>query len=273
MRDLAARRWRNAGVLLAATLFTWVVYAGYAVFLRDTSFISGWALLCCIVALAAFNVRKKLPFLALGKASTWLQWHMYLGLWSMVLFAAHLAFHLPNGRLETILASLYVVIAGSGVVGAVLSRAFAATLTRQGESVIYERIPALRASLQTKAEELVLQAARANSETLTRFYSQKLMRFLAGPRNIPAHLIGSDRALHTLLSEINVMRPYMMDQELKILDQLTQIVRTKDLLDFQYARQGLLKLWLFVHMPLTVSLLIFGLVHLSVVYAFIGAVQ
>ena len=273
MRQLAIRRWRNAGLLTAVSAVTLVVYASYAVFLRDTSFISGWALLCCIVALAAFNVRKKLPFLALGKASTWLQWHIYLGLWSLVLFAAHLGFEIPNGRLEVTLALLYVLITVSGIFGSIISRTYAPALIRQGESVIYERIPAIRASLQTQAEELVLRAVQANAETISEFYSRKLLRFLTGPRNVLAHIIGSDHPLHALLSEINVMRPYMVDKELKIMDQLANIVRAKDCLDFQYARQGLLKLWLFVHVPLSAGLLIFGVLHLTIVYAFIGAVQ
>jgi hypothetical protein len=274
MRRFAARRWRNTGAFITASIITLLVYIGYTVFLRDTSFISGWGLLLCIIALAAFNVRKKLPVLNLGSASSWFQIHLYLGLWSVVLFSAHLDFKIPNGRLETILAALYVLIAASGIAGVLLSRAFAPALTRHGESVIFERIPALRAALHTKAEKLVLQALQqANSETIAEFYSRKLMRFLAGPRNLPAHVIGSDHALHALLSQINVMRPYMIDKELKIMDQLADIVRAKDQLDYQYARQGLLKLWLFFHIPLSGALLMIGVLHLTIVYTFIGAVQ
>ena len=46
---------------------------------------------------------------------------------------------------------------------------------------------------------------------------------------------------------------------------------TKDQLDFHQAMQGLLKGWLFVHIPLTYALLLFALVHLVLVYAFSGA--
>jgi hypothetical protein len=274
MRRLTSRRWRNTALLGAACIISLIVSWSYGVFLRDTSFISGWALLCCMAALAAYNVRKKLSVLAPGKASTWLQFHLYLGLWSVVLFAIHLDFELPNGKLEVTLAFLYLLIATSGIFGAILSRAYAPTLTRHGENVIYERIPAIRASLQTKAENLVLQAVQqADSETIPEFYSRKLLRFLTGPRNLPAHIIGSDRPLHALLSEISVMRAYMIDKERQIMDQLAEIVRAKDHLDYQSARQGLLKLWLFVHIPLTTGLLILGALHLTIVYAFIGAVQ
>jgi hypothetical protein len=49
-------------------------------------------------------------------------------------------------------------------------------------------------------------------------------------------------------------------------------VRQKDGLDYHHALQLTLKLWLFVHIPLTYSLLIFSLVHLVLVYAFAGGV-
>ena len=43
--------------------------------------------------------------------------------------------------------------------------------------------------------------------------------------------------------------------------QLAEFVRAKDNLDFQRAVQGMLKGWLFVHIPLTYALLLFAAVH------------
>ena len=40
---------------------------------------TGWLLLALVLGLTFFNARKKLPFLPLLSASTWLQAHIYLG--------------------------------------------------------------------------------------------------------------------------------------------------------------------------------------------------
>ena len=56
-----------------------------------------------------------------------------------------------------------------------------------------------------------------------------------------------------------------------ILDQLAGLLREKRRLDFHYALQGILKAWLFVHIPFTYSLLIFSIVHLILVFGFSAA--
>src|ERR1039457_2820412 len=47
--------------------------------LPNYAFLTGWALLAGMFVLTIYNVRKKLPFLPLGKSETWLQIHIYLG--------------------------------------------------------------------------------------------------------------------------------------------------------------------------------------------------
>ena len=43
--------------------------------------------------------------------------------------------------------------------------------------------------------------------------------------------------------------------------QIVVLINTKNNLDFQLAGQRLLKLWLFVHIPMTYGLLLFALLH------------
>ena len=54
---------------------------------------------------------------------------------------------------------------------------------------------------------------------------------------------------------------------------IAQLVRQKDGLDYHQALQLLLRGWLFIHIPLTYSLLIFSLMHLVLVYAFSGGAR
>ena len=58
-----------------------------------------------------------------------------------------------------------------------------------------------------------------------------------------------------------------------VLEKLAQLVRRKDGLDYHHALQTALKLWLFAHVPLTYSLIIFSLLHIVLVYAFSGGAR
>ena len=82
-------RWRDAG-------------------LNATSFDTGYVLLAAILFLALYNFRKKLPVLPWTTSAGWLQLHLYVGLSTAVLLGLHVAWRLPNGIFETILATLYL---------------------------------------------------------------------------------------------------------------------------------------------------------------------
>ena len=63
---------------------------------------------------------------------------------------------------------------------------------------------------------------------------------------------------------------YLNAEEREFHDRLRELVCKKDELDFHYALQLMLKVWLFVHVPLTYSLLIAAGVHMVLVHAFGG---
>ncbi|MCC6884754.1 MAG: hypothetical protein IT576_21535, partial [Verrucomicrobiales bacterium] len=51
--------------------------------LRPTAVYTGLLLLLVLLGLTLFNARKKLPFLPLLKVSTWTQWHLFTGFFSV----------------------------------------------------------------------------------------------------------------------------------------------------------------------------------------------
>ena len=65
-------------VLLAASAGALWLNGKYST-LVNYACLTGWALLVGMFVLTIYNVRKKLPFLPLGKSETWLQIHIYLG--------------------------------------------------------------------------------------------------------------------------------------------------------------------------------------------------
>ncbi len=256
-------------VVLATGLVS--VHWLYDLALRDISFLSGWLLIIGVGLLALYNVRKKFPFLPLIKASWWLQVHIYTGWLVIVLFLLHTSFRLPNGALEITLWLLFVMVAGSGLVGLALSRILPNRLRRHGESIIVERIPVFRAELAREVEELAMRSVTGiSSNTIAQYYVKRLQPYFHGPRNFIAHLTGSNEALLQMGREIKSLERYLNEEGRKILDEIEWRVVAKDNLDHQYALQWFLKGWLFVHIPLTYSLILVAVAHTVLVYAFSG---
>jgi hypothetical protein len=268
----ARRRWRNGliAVTAAVGLFAW--HTAYDLTLYQPAFLTGWLLLAAIVLLTLYNGRKKLSMVPIGTAATWLQWHVYIGLLAVLIFAMHINWSIPNGILERFLALFFVAVAGSGILGLYLSRRFAPMLTRRTEEVVLERIPQFIADLRGQAEELVLASAvETGSSSIADYYSNRLADFFAGPRHMRLHLQGSGRATFALMTDLDIMTRYLNDQEMVYADKLRQLVGRKDQLDYAYALQTVLKAWLFVHLPATYGMILLVLLHLLLVYAFGGA--
>ncbi|HEY5040748.1 MAG TPA: hypothetical protein VIK53_01975 [Verrucomicrobiae bacterium] len=240
--------------------------------LPDYAFLTGWALLAGMFVLTIYNVRKKLPFLPLGKSETWLQIHIFLGFFTTLLFLIHLNFRLPHGWFEIALAWLFVLVSGSGFVGLFFSRILPRRLATRGGEVIFEKIPALRHVLKAEAETLSL-GTDAKSPVIAEFYTKRLAPFFSGPKNSWLHFVESRRPVSALLAELEDLRRFATDDERQRIERLAAIVRQKDGLDYHRALQLALKLWLFVHIPLTYGLLIFTALHIVLVFGFSGGAR
>jgi hypothetical protein len=240
--------------------------------LPNYAHLTGWALLAGMFVLTIYNIRKKLPFLPLGKSETWLQIHIYLGFFTTLLFLIHLNFRLPHSWFETALAWMFVLVSGSGVAGVFFSRVLPRRLATRGGEVIFEKIPALRHALKTEAENLAL-GADAKSPVIAEFYAKRLAEFLSGPKYSWLHLAESRRPVGVLLAELEDLLRFANDAERGKIEKLAALVRQKDGLDYHRALQLALRLWLFIHIPLTYGLLIFTALHIVLVFGFSGGAR
>ncbi len=262
---------RGLVVLTFSVLLFWVLHWLAQAQLRAVHFFSGWTLLFLVIALALFNARKKLPFLPLASATSWMQFHIYGGWFAIAVFLFHIGFSVPNGILEASLAFLFVVVALSGVLGLGISKLLPMRLTARGEAILFERIPALRAGLRREVEELVLKSAsETKTTTLVDFYADRLIAYFQGPRDLIFHLIDSDRPAHRLLGDLWALERYANPKERELIAQIAERVRLKEDLDYQHAQQWTLKGWLFVHIPLTYCLLVVAALHALLAYGFHG---
>lgn len=270
MKPFARRRWLLSLATLALALGLAGAWRLGAIGLRPVAMYTGWLLLALVLGLAFFNARKKLPFLPLLDANTWMQVHIYAGWIAVLVFLLHTGIRWPDGRLESLLALAFSFVAVSGVFGLWLSRWLPPRLARSGESLVYERIPALRHRLLAEAKELVRTAeVETQSTTLGDFHLNFLGEYFARRPRLLAPLTGDDRAHHVVSREFTALRRFLNDRETVFANQLAELVETKRNLDFQLAGQRLLKVWLFVHVPLTYTLLVLTAAHVWVVLSFV----
>ena len=270
---LETRRRKNVLITAVLAVCLFGTYSAYDAALYDSTFLSGWTLFISMLLLTLFNLRKKLTMLPIGSNAIWLQFHIYTGWLTILLFALHVGWRVPDGLVEVTLAILFVVVAATGIFGVALSRTLPKRLTRRGEEVILERVPNFLAALREEAEQVVTRSAtETSSNTIRDFYSERLHTFFMKPKNFLQHLIASNRGLFTLLSEFDSADRYLNARERELFSDLRNLVVKKDELDFHYALQTTLKAWLLIHIPATYALLILAVLHLVVVHAFSGGI-
>lgn len=259
-------------LLLAAALV--LAHQYYQPLLPRLVYIYGWLLFALIVLLSLYNARKKIPFLPLGSSEGWMQFHIYGGLFTALLFVFHISFRFPTGWFNGILFALYALVTLSGIVGLFLTKIVPQRLTTRGGEVLFERIPAIRRALLEQAETLALTAVPiAHSTTLADFYLRHLKTFFDGPKNFWLHLLEVRSPVNSLLNKLEELNRFLDENERATAAQIAGMVRQKDGLDYQRALQMSLKLWLFAHIPLTYSLLIFSVAHVVIIHAFSGGAR
>jgi len=269
--DFTRRRFGSTLLTTLAVVGLLFAYIQYAPLYPRHAYLSGWVLFAAMLFLTFFNLRKRVPFLRLGSTGFWLQLHLYVGVFSGALFFVHIGWSWPGGIFHQLLAWCYVIVFVTGVLGLWISRAFPRMLTVAGYETPYERIPYARKSLREEAEALVLAGVDGQtSPVVAGFYTKRLGMFFTKPCNPWAHLRQSraPQAAHT--SHFDEVQRYAKKGERELLDKLRNLVAQKHMLDYQYSLQFALRLWLFAHIPLSYSLLVFTVLHIILVHAFSG---
>ena len=117
----------------------------------------------------------------------------------------------------------------------------------------------------------MLQSVSASgATTLADFYTARLYDYFEQSRGWLYDLRPTTARRRALMSEMHDLRRYLSDQEQSFCERLFALVRTKDDLDFHESRQRILKLWLFVHIGLTCSLVLLATLHGLLAVAFAG---
>ena len=265
----AARRFRNTGILLVVVSATLALSWAYSAMLYALPYATGWALFALVLFLTFFNLRKRMPYLPLLRVSTWMQMHAYAGAFTFLVFFLHTGWSLPNGRFETMLWTMFVVVGASGVIGLGINRIIPIRQKQYGEPIFRDRLSVFRGQLANEVEELIISSMYdSQTRTLARFYTGRLRHFFAAPRNVLEHLMGQRISIDKLMRELESADRYLDTDGKEVMARIREKVVQKDGLDFQYAHYLMLRAWLFIHIPATYSLLVLVVVHLSLTYGY-----
>jgi hypothetical protein len=269
MKARTGRLVSNSIVLVTASAAILWAHSAFRASRGRLDYFTGWMLLAVILFLALYNGRKKLPFLPLGSSETWLQIHIYVGYLAFVIFLVHGNYRWPSGWFEIALAGVFGMVMLSGIGGLILSRRIPRRLATRGGEVFFERIPAYRRALLDRAEQIALTSTKeTEATTLLEFYTRNLRDYFSAPGGFLPHLFEDQSGVQTVLARVEDLKRFTNENENKVLEQFAELVRERDRLDYHAALQGVLKGWLFVHIPFTVSLLIFIVAHIVLVFGF-----
>jgi hypothetical protein len=182
----------------------------------------------------------------LGNALRFLQAHVYLGAFAFVCVLLHSGLRWPGGTLGWLLLLLSAWTSASGLFGVWLQKWIpAATASGLQVEAIYERIPELVEGLLGEADGVVADA----SDALDRFYRQEVRDGLAVLKPSWAYLFDVRAGREAALEPFRRMRTYVPEEDKQKLEDLGSIFTDKLELDAQLALQGVLRRWLWIHVP------------------------
>src|SRR3954462_5319260 len=103
MKRFGRQRFWGILLLILASITVLAAHMRWGGKLPKYAYLTGWVLMAVMTFLAMYNGRKKIPFLPAGRSEAWLQLHIYAGYFTVVLFALHVDFRVPDGWFESIL--------------------------------------------------------------------------------------------------------------------------------------------------------------------------
>jgi hypothetical protein len=269
---LARPKNSTLGIILSCAALVAVagLYAHYDnLLLRRPELFSGYILIITMVLPSLFGVRKKLSVLPLGTMAFWTRLHVAVGFTLLPLYWLHAGASWPDGVYEQVLAGLFYFVTFSGLVGWLMQSRFPRRLTQTGMEIQFERIPSSVILCRQQVENMLLEYQReTGNDTLARHYVENLSWYFFRPRFLLNHLFGGELHQFWLRGKFRAINRYLGNNEKPYLEKLQALADEKGIIDFHYTLQGLLKLWLFIHIPAATSLMVLAAWHFAAVHIY-----
>ncbi len=266
---LERRDWILLGGGLAVTAAIWLALGQTNWMIIHPAVLTGYTLAAIALSLGLYGVRKRLPGLPIGKASTWLKLHVASGLVLLFAFWLHLGTFWPSGLFEQILALSFYIAIVSGLLGRVIQKTLPLAIASIGDQVILERIPRDIIGLRERVETCLIDCATETGElSLTVAYEETLAWYFRQPRFTWSTLVGMSRGRHWFRNQATILERTLSAKQLPYLEQIKALAARKHVLDRHYALQHMLKAWLFLHIPSATVFAIAAIWHIALVHIY-----
>ncbi len=193
---------------------------------------------------------------------TWLQIHIYLGLFACLAYVVHVPMLIARGPLECALSFVFLFTAASGLYGLYQSRTVPRRLTNLNVQPRYDRIAWHRAHLAQAAEQTIAGLPHSAAADLLRdFYFKRLAPYFESRISLLYRIHPTGIRRRRLLSAISDLERYLDPQTIPKAQQLAGLARQCDDLNFHHALQFRLRAWLVFHATISMGLVVLAIVH------------
>jgi hypothetical protein len=261
--------WRRIfAVLLIGTSASYVYYSRREFTHGGSTFglaygIAGTAL---ILLLAFFGIRKRWYRSRFGTLEQWMQSHIYLGVLVLVILLFHTGGRF-NDRIAVATLVLAIIVVASGIFGAILYITVPRLLTEVESNLTVEDI----ADQLNQLARSMARIASGRSAPFQRIYDELLRQTtpggLAGWRLILSRLGRKTRKDSGDWARLIGLVPREEQEELRQMFVVSR--QRKELLlrlIYQQRYKNALESWLYIHVPFTIALLAFAVLHIAAVF-------
>ena len=255
-------------VLLIATSATYYFYAQREFTHGGSTYglaygIGGTAL---ILLLAFFGIRKRWYRSTFGTLEQWLQSHIYLGVLVLVVLLFHTGGRFHDKIAVTTLVLVAIVVA-SGIVGAILYVTVPRLLTEVESNLTVDDISDQLNQLARAMARIASGRSAAFQRIHDELTRQTAPGALAGWRLVLSRLARKKQQEPADWARLIGLVPKEEQEELR--QMLVVSRQRKELLlrlVFQQRYKNILEFWLYIHVPFTIALLAFAVLHIAAVF-------
>tara|TARA_R110002049_G_scaffold72490_7_gene187481 strand:+ start:23919 stop:24740 length:822 start_codon:yes stop_codon:yes gene_type:complete len=248
----------TAIAILIVWIFAWIETSR----LGHASYVTGWTTLSTLFLLILLGVRRRVPMLRLGSASTWTQVHLYSGLFATAVYAMHVPSLIAGGTFECGLSIVFLLVSASGFYGVYASRTLPRRLTAVDGQHRFDRVRWHRNQIaETAASLLEGDNDNATSRVLGIFYTKYLMPFFQTRPSLAYVMVPTGARRRRLLGGLQELNRYLESDGRQVAGRFAALVRRRDDLDYQFSLQLRLRLWLVIHSTFSIVLVLWAIIH------------
>jgi hypothetical protein len=223
--------------------------------------------LAAILLLMYYGMRKRSYYANNGSLQHWLSSHIYLGLLTLLIIPMHAGFHF-GFDVHTLAFVLMAIVVVSGMVGTYLYLALPRQFTHYGAELAYEGIDREFQKIVKQMRALCQDKSDAFVRTCEEAIQQGMPRHHVGWQLVvqrPATAATSAQRLQDMQADIATLpeTEHTDFQRLAVLS--TQKQELEHRLASQMRLKNVLEAWLYIHLPVSIAMLVAVAIHIIVV--------